>query len=213
VQTYPATEYDFTPQALTVDQDDFVHFQWTGCDTNPAGNAGEGKTQTDRSNIVQIADMSKNYPINDTQLASTNLLFKDADTRKRLANIDQVNCLSAAALKAAQAATGTAVDQNAQNCMVLNQAGPRFSGALVQMDTLGTYAYMSTRNNNFSNRSQKASITVKGGWAAWKTGVIVAAGVVAIAIGASAGTIVYAKRNPHSRAADIVSKIPGINKI
>jgi len=29
-----------------------------------------------------------------------------------------------------------------------------------QMNTPGTFVYMCSRNNNFSNRSQKASITV-----------------------------------------------------
>jgi hypothetical protein len=213
VQVYPATEYDFVPTNLEVKTDDYVHFQWTGSDTNPANNQGEGKVQTDRSNIVQIADMSKNYPLNATELAKTDLLFKDDAIRARMANIDQVNCLSYAALKATANAGGAAVDQNNQNCMVLNQAGPRFSGGLVRMTTNGEYYYMSTRNNNFSNRSHKASIKVSGGWPVWKTAVIVVAGAVAVAIGAAAGTVIYAKRNPHSKAADFVSKIPGINKI
>jgi hypothetical protein len=214
VQAYPATEYDFVPTFLEVEKDDFVHFQWTGCDTNPANNQGEGRQKTDRSNIVQISDMSKNYPMNDTELATSNLLFKDPAVRARFANIDQTNCLSYAALKAAAAAGGPAVDQNPQNCMVLNAAPtPRFTGGLVRMSDTGTYNYMSTRNNNFSNRSQKASITVTTGWPAWKTAVIVVGGVVAVAVGAAAGSIFYAKLHPLSKVAEIVHKIPGFSKI
>jgi hypothetical protein len=208
VQVYPATEYDFVPTTLEVAQDDFVHVQWTGCDTNPANNQGEGKAGTDRSNIVQIADMSKNYPLNDTELAGTNLLFKDDVQRDNAAYLGQTGCATAAQLKAA----GNA-DQNAANCYVLNAAPARFDAGLVKMTELGDYYYMSTRNNNFSNRSQKASIKVKGGWPIWKTAVIVTGGVVAIALGAAAGTVFYAKRNPHSKAADFISKIPGLNKI
>lgn len=41
VQAYPAVEYDFVPNQLIVNVGDFIHFQWTGCDTNP-NYAGEG---------------------------------------------------------------------------------------------------------------------------------------------------------------------------
>ena len=30
VQTYPAVEYDFVPNKLTVNENDLVHIQWTG---------------------------------------------------------------------------------------------------------------------------------------------------------------------------------------
>jgi hypothetical protein len=162
---------------------------------------------------VQIADMSKNYPLNDTELASTNLLFTDSTIRNRMAYIDQVNCLSYEDLLAAEAASGTDPTQNVQNCMLLNQAGPRFSGALVHMTNTGSYYYMSTRNNDFSNRSQKASISVKAGWPAWKTAVIVISGFVALSAGAAAGAVFYAKRHPLSKVAEVVQKIPGLNKI
>jgi len=210
VQTYPATEYDFVPQQLEVAQDDYVHFQWTGCDTNPAGNAGEGKTSTDRSNIVQIADMSKNYPLSDDKIGS-NALFTDPEVRSRMAMIGQVNCLNYSALMAENNNNQAAVDQDVRNCMVLNAAPtPHFDGGLVKMSNLGSYYYMSTRNNNFSNRSQKASIKVRNPWPAWKTAVIVVSGVVAVSAGAAAGTIFYAKRNPHSRVADFCRKVPGL---
>lgn len=32
VQTYPAVEYDFTPNTLEIKKDDMVHIQWTGTD-------------------------------------------------------------------------------------------------------------------------------------------------------------------------------------
>jgi hypothetical protein len=31
VQTYPAVEYDFTPRNLTINRNDIIHIQWTGC--------------------------------------------------------------------------------------------------------------------------------------------------------------------------------------
>merc|ERR1719253_2401774 len=53
VQTFPGTEYEFSPQRLYLRQnDDYVHFQWTGSNTNPNNNAGQGRQGSDRSNIV-----------------------------------------------------------------------------------------------------------------------------------------------------------------
>lgn len=54
VQTYPGTEYDFVPNILHVAEKDCVHFQWTGSNTNPNNNDGQGKQGTDRSNIVLL---------------------------------------------------------------------------------------------------------------------------------------------------------------
>lgn len=53
VQTYPGTEYDFTPNRLHVAVGDCVHPQWTGSNTNPNNNDGQGKEGTDRHNIAQ----------------------------------------------------------------------------------------------------------------------------------------------------------------
>jgi hypothetical protein len=54
VQVYPATEYMFIPQPLTVSRGDYVHFCWTGSNTNPDNNDGQGLEGTDRSNICPL---------------------------------------------------------------------------------------------------------------------------------------------------------------
>ena len=54
VQTFPGTEYDFTPNRLHVREFDCVHFQWTGSNTNPNHNDGQGKQGTDRSNVALL---------------------------------------------------------------------------------------------------------------------------------------------------------------
>lgn len=54
VQTFPGTEYDFVPNILEVSRGDCVHFQWTGSNTNPNNNDGQGKQGTDRSNIALL---------------------------------------------------------------------------------------------------------------------------------------------------------------
>ena len=51
------------------------------------------------------------------------------------------------------------VDGSMQN--QLNNASPSFKGAIFRIKKKGEYHYMCTRNNNFSNRSQKGSFIVK----------------------------------------------------
>ncbi len=58
VQTYPGVEYEFTPPELKVQTGDMVHFQWTGSDTNPGNNAGQGPNGYDRSNIAPLRDFT-----------------------------------------------------------------------------------------------------------------------------------------------------------
>ena len=44
VQVYPAVEYDFVPNQLSVGPKDLVHIQWTGSNThNNGGPAGDGQ--------------------------------------------------------------------------------------------------------------------------------------------------------------------------
>lgn len=61
----------------------YVTRKWTGCDTNPAGNAGAGADQTDRHNIVQIESLDDNFPASATFLGNANnaILFPNPQTR------------------------------------------------------------------------------------------------------------------------------------
>ena len=63
VQTFPAVEYDFSPQRSTIDKNSLVHIQWAGSNSNPNGNAGEGTRGTDRSNMVTMGAPNHNIPI------------------------------------------------------------------------------------------------------------------------------------------------------
>ena len=81
VQTFPAVEYDFVPNALALELGDIVHFQWTGSDYNPRRgcNDAEGgppdandfqtdadahsNSRADRSNVVFMNAMSENVPM------------------------------------------------------------------------------------------------------------------------------------------------------
>lgn len=140
VQVYPGVEYDFVPNSMHVKDGDFIHFQWTGSNTNPNNNDGQGKAGTDRSNVVLLrsSEWGRNYP--SLSLDQTNLLGLDRNSLHHLAVLDN--------------------SQFGGEMSELDDAGTYFDLGPQKVTGIGTYYYMSTRNNNFSNRSQKGRIVV-----------------------------------------------------
>jgi len=74
VQTYPAVEYDFTPNEMYVTDADCIHVQWTGSDYNPARDSNDAyggppdpnnlnNGRADRSNLVQTFGPAFNQPV------------------------------------------------------------------------------------------------------------------------------------------------------
>jgi len=166
VQTYPATEYDYHPQDLVVGASDYVHIQWTGNDNtnNNGNNNGEGTNNEDRHNIVQVSDAGLDIPLpaseanmfdvqwewNPEQPTSTFGGARDkAALVKQFALSKQENC----------GAGNQNNDQARDNCEKLNSAKATVDLGLLKFKP-GNYTYMSSRNNNFSNRAQKAKLKV-----------------------------------------------------
>jgi len=190
VQTFPAVEYDFEPNDVVMSQDQCIHLQWTGSNThnngNPAGDgqagdAGEGRGGTDRSNLMEMKSLRSSYPmpydVNDGQSffdvvnckypMSANEDFIPKDMVKAIfatagyyyfnENNDQLNTVEA----------GGTVNP------LLNNVSASFKQGLVCCTTGTTptkdYYFTSTRNNNFTNRSQKLKIrVVQGGGATFQ---------------------------------------------
>jgi len=200
VQAYPATEYAFQPQFLYVAANDYIHFQWTGCDTNPAGNAGEGTAQTDRSNVIQMKDYARSYPVDDTYISNypDQLLFRDAETRKFFGYLGQTNCL---------ASSTNANNQDPSNCFKLNRAPAYVDGGAVQMNNTGTFYYMASRNNNFSNRGHKAVIGVDSVIPTWAIGAVIAGAVLFLSASVIGAMVMYARSSPHSSVANLVNRL------
>eukprot|EP00762_Andalucia_godoyi_P003640 ANDGO_00644.mRNA.1 Protein DD3-3 len=142
VQVYPAVEYDYTPPDLTVSQDDWVVFQWTGSNTTPAG-AGQGAENTDRSNIVFMSNRDGNFPMD------------RMDAQKAIRRVWNDNSRDDFIRDLARAGLTSAIDID-QN---LNNAPAYYRAIPVQLNP-GTWHFMCSRNNNFSNRSQKFTIKV-----------------------------------------------------
>ncbi|GBG26167.1 SH3 domain-containing kinase-binding protein 1 [Hondaea fermentalgiana] len=177
VQTYPAVEYDFVPADLTVTDDDCVHVQWTGSDYNPdrGGNDGEGgprnalntgQTTADRSNMVPMVNAGENFAMDD--VSSMKMFDISTDQWARLLFLDQEyanpeKCYTFAQLEE-KYTSRTDREESFYNCAKLSGAKtPYFDLGAVRTGEVGTYHYMSTRNNNFSNRGQKGHITVVAG--------------------------------------------------
>jgi hypothetical protein len=157
VQTYPAVEHDFVPNILHCRVGEWIHPQWTGSDNNRNNVAGEGTEQTDRSNIVQIETGKHNYPI-DWQ---SQTLFKGTDAINAaylgLVEKEASACKTWAELLAIN--NENEMEEDGKNCPKLNPPSARYHDVgLVPCPEEGVYYYMSTRENNFSNRSQKGAI-------------------------------------------------------
>ncbi|GAB5365324.1 hypothetical protein AAMO2058_001047900 [Amorphochlora amoebiformis] len=157
VQSYPAVEYDFTPQDLQVNKDDFLHIQFHGSDFNAARNAnnGEGWQYSDRANIVQSNNEGMNYPLHGSDIN----MFSTVDEVKKWAWVGQDPA-------ACDETVNNDKNQNEyKNCGKLNMSPNRFpqnpSEGLWRIQASdGTYTFFSTRNNNFSNRSHKSKLIV-----------------------------------------------------
>jgi len=205
VQTYPGTEYDFVPQYLYTRVGDWIHFQWTGCDTNPAGNAGEGTDQTDRSNAVQMISANNAYPVTDAWVASNpkQVLFTDGGFRLLMSQLGQTGCVTSAQITA----TGGNAETDVRNCGKLNAASEYFNGGVVKMNQTGTFYYMSTRNHNFTNRDQKGTIYVTPLLPPWAMAVVIVGGVLFAVAAAVAGLMFYAKSHPHSTVSTVFSRM------
>jgi hypothetical protein len=139
VQSYPSVEHDFTPYRVTAQLGDFIHFQWTGSNSNdPNDAAGRNPAGKDRSNVIllgghtynefgaqnQQGTFGRGYP---GYLESDFLGFQWNDLY----------------MLAYYGVNTTYFD-----------LGPR------QVTQPGVYYYMATPNNNFSNRDHKATIVV-----------------------------------------------------
>ncbi|WAR25145.1 DD3-like protein [Mya arenaria] len=139
-------EGDFAFQ-LAIDTSQFGRtFQdrWNGADTNPQNNDGQGQKGTDRNNALSLRD--KNYP------EGTGVQYGPALTHGHYGNNYPANISQSQFLGLSQ--------EDLLKLAFLDPASPYFDLGPRKVTQLGTYHYVSTRNNDFSNRDQKARIMV-----------------------------------------------------
>jgi len=147
-----------------------VHVQWTGNDNtnNNGNNNGEGTNNEDRHNMVQVSNSGMDAPMAYDQSSMFDLAWEwnpDPPTGRRLqqggARDKQAMTKEAALVKQTGCLTEGQInnDQQRQNCQKLNAAAATVDLGLMKFNP-GKFSYISSRNNNFSNRAQKAQIEV-----------------------------------------------------
>jgi hypothetical protein len=174
VQTYPAVEYDYIPNRFHIYAADMtstlIHTQWCGSNTHnngdpagdgQAGDAGEGTGGTDRFNFVQMLDADSNYPLPLDKFAVDNLFFKSKCYDHLGVTLGTwENCAITLATSGYFRSIASATDT--LNVLLNNAPTALIGGVVMNIEQVGQYNYMCTRNNNFSNRSQKGVIIVGG---------------------------------------------------
>ena len=151
-----------------------------------AGDDGQGNTGTDRNNFVQSNNLNENFPLpyemaniwQDVNLIgylSDNMTSFTDDTSKYIVEKSSISSnnyakdlalyfSTSAYYQCVKSTTCTkSYDSPTRNALNadLNNAPASMSGAVIRFSKANTaYYYTCSRNNNFSNRSQKGSIVV-----------------------------------------------------
>ena len=114
---------------------------------------------TDRSNIVQTKHPSVNYPLTSeeasTLFSKAKIIWSSSEETKTNDDL-AISMASAGYYESVSSLSkkSTALDTE------LNNAPASYRGMLLSFQP-GSYYYMCSRNNNFSNRNQKGRITVR----------------------------------------------------
>jgi len=154
VQTFPGVEYDFIPNRLEMKKGDYIHFQWTGSNTNPNNNDGQGRQGSDRNNVVPLASA-----VYDEGGPATSPATSGHWGRSYPAKLTHANFLGWSFEDLVKLALLTPYQLGGE-MSELDDAGTYFDFGPKQVNQNGIYHYLCTRNNNFSNRGQKAKIRV-----------------------------------------------------
>lgn len=190
VQTFPAVEYDFFPTDLVMKDKDMVFLTWTGSNTHnnrapggdgQTGDAGQGTGGTDRSNVCGLGDRSSNFILPAMHKDSIchgikTVIFSAVGLKDVLYPIDAegnetakldacIQLMSVGYYKCFGDENSKCQGHSLKSKQVdmsdlLNNCPASFPGIVLQLKP-GTYNYTCSRNNNFTNRSQKATIVVE----------------------------------------------------
>ena len=192
VQSFPGVEHDFDPSPLTAETGDCIELTIHLTDNDPPNNAGEGLPGSGRSNLAMTETGDKNIPVTDflNPVAQPNLLFPTEEAMFRWSYLGQESLVTPGGQPAClseDTIEDNNEEQNVRNCGKLNPVGPEYNAGRIELKNAGTWHFMSTRENNFSNRSHKSQIIVVEGLGTGEIVLITAAAVaVAGALGAAA---------------------------
>jgi len=178
VQVFPAVEYDFEPKHIYVEQGQCLHFQWEGSNThnngNPGGDgqtgdAGEGRDGSDRSNIVEMFELSESYPLtydHNENFFDYVTCYHPLNPSVTVSSNDAKLVLGSAGFYKSVLYANTQLEADGADAVLdvlLNNVSGAFRQGLIcciNSNTEVEFAFLSTRNNNFTNRSQKLKIII-----------------------------------------------------
>ncbi|XP_029198433.2 protein DD3-3 [Acropora millepora] len=145
VQTYPAMEYRFFPERVQATTDTVLCFVWSGSNNHPAGRAGQGRDKTDRHNICYVKEGCSSLKPTTCEPVPLEVVDHVSEyDAKKLNDYLNEGCFKGAGKLQAQ----------------LDNAPASCNPPCFRITKPGKYCYMSTRNNNFSNRRHVGEITV-----------------------------------------------------
>lgn len=154
VQTYPGVEYDFQPNRLEIEEGDYLHIQWTGANSNPQNNAGQGRAGTDRNNIMLLRECQ--YVKEGLSSYAEGVFGHSASNYPVSPITDETNFLGLPK----EDLVNLAYPTNWGDIEELDDASTHYDLGLRKITKTGIWRYMCSRNNNFTNRSQKGEIRV-----------------------------------------------------
>lgn len=168
VQSYPAIEYDWSPDNVQVKQGECLDFHMHGSDFNAAKNPnnGEGWKYSDRTNLMQKSNAGHNFPaFNEVFEQDESKSFFTPNERYDMAYLGQKEMLKQQGHKCLKEDDDDVDDQNndPRICGKLNSAPNHYEMLKRVTAPVGSYDFITTRNNNFSNRAHTLKIAVAKG--------------------------------------------------
>jgi hypothetical protein len=157
--------------------------------------------------------MGKNYCMCDTdacyQRPASSRCSSYVETRNAFAYVNQKDeeCDSLEQLKKNNNNNQDQIDNDEAQLHEAQRRARYFDGGLVQLNRVGEFFYMSSRNNNPSNRSHKGSITVLPVISTWAAVIIAIGAVLLIAAMVAACLVVHGRSNPDSSVNRLFERI------
>ena len=118
---------------------------------------------TDRNNIVEMRDPARNYPLSfdESQMfKSATVVWSSHDIDNPTPEDTTASMASSGYYKCAENRKCKGNPTRALNSQ-LNNAPASYEGMLLQFTRKSCYHYMCTRNNAFTNRSQKGTLCIE----------------------------------------------------
>ena len=198
-QVRNCVEYKYEPSILRARVGDYVHYQVCGSDFNDPNNEGEGRDGTDRSNLLPLAN---SMALMADKVSNVQVFDIKDLTALAMIGQDTTQCYNTSITQLPTKRTNNNENKNdVKLCSFLNGAMTPYFTYLAQLKSTGSYNFLCSRNNNFSNRDQKLVMNIDeadSSLSKFKLAGIVSGSLIAVAaIGGGAFWYVRGRRHGH----------------